>query len=188
VRSRQLQSTVFTGIAILVAAVLVSLVRTADHPIIAAGIVLQTLAGLFAAVQLWANNASNAMLRWAAKQIDSNRWHIAGLLNGRVRSLLIAAVWFFSAYIASFLFRIWSPDAIVGWPVAIILVANFVVSALIFLLVLLMYLGAQLLEGEPLPDGEASTGLEARLAANDWIWPFVALAFLAGGILQVAAA
>jgi hypothetical protein len=176
------------AIAILVAAVFVSLVRTADDPVIAAGIVLQTLAGLFAAVQLWANNASNALLRWAANQIDSNRWHIAGLLSGRLRSLLIATAWFISAYIASFLFRIWSPDEIVGWPVAIFLIANFVVGTLVFLLALLMYLGAQLLDGEPLPDGEASTALEARLAANDWIWPFIALAFLAGGILQVAAA
>jgi hypothetical protein len=187
VRSRQLQSTVLVAIAFLVAVVLISLAQTADHPIIAAGIVLQTLAGLFAAVQLWANNASNALLRWAANQIDSNRWHIAGLLDGRFRSLLIAALWFFSAYIASLLFGIWSPDEIIGWPVAILLVANFVVGALVFLLALLMYLGAQLLDGESLPDGEASTALEDRLAANDWIWPFVALAFLAGGILQVAA-
>ena len=187
-RSRQLQSTVLVAIAILVAAVLFSLVRTADHPVAAAGIVLQTLAGLFAAMQLWANNASNTVLRWMAEQIDSNRWHIAGLLDGRFRSLLIATAWFISAYIANLLLGIWSPSEIVGWPVAIILVANFVVGALIFFLALLMYLGAQLLDGEPLPDGEASTALEARLAANDWIWPFVALAFLAGGILQVAAA
>jgi hypothetical protein len=188
VRSRQLQSTVFAGIAILVAAVFISLVWNADHPVTAAGIVLQTLAGLFAAVQLWANNASNAVLRWTANQIDSNRWHIAGLLNGRLCSLLIAAFWFFLAYIADSLFRIWNPDEIIGWPIAIILVANFVIGALIFFLALLMYLGAQLLDGEPLPDGEATTALEDRLAANDWIWPFVALAFLAGGILQVAAA
>jgi hypothetical protein len=52
-RSRQLQSRVLAGIAILVAAVLISLVRTADHPVVAAGIVLQTMAGLFAAMQLW---------------------------------------------------------------------------------------------------------------------------------------
>ena len=47
----------------------------------------------FAAVQLWANNASNTLLRWAANQIDSNRWHVAGLLDGRLRSLLIATGW-----------------------------------------------------------------------------------------------
>ena len=91
--SRQLQSTLLTGIAILIAAIFISLVRTADHPATAAGIVLQTLAGLFAAVQLWANNVSNTLLRWAANQIDSNRWHIAGLFDGRLRSLLIATAW-----------------------------------------------------------------------------------------------
>jgi hypothetical protein len=186
-RSRQLQSTVFTGIAILVAAVPITLAWDADHRVVAAGIVLQTEAGLFAAVQLWANNASDAMLRWVADQIDSNRWHIAGLLDGRLRSLLIAAVWFFSAYVVSLMFGMWSPDEIVGWPVAIILVANFVAGALMFLLALLMYFGAGLLGGEPLPDGGASTGVKARLDANEWVWPFVALAFLTGGILQVAA-
>jgi hypothetical protein len=188
VRSRQLQTTILVAIAVLVTAILVSLVRTAEHQVTAAGIVLQTLAGLFAAMQLWANNASDAVLRWTAKQIDSNRWRIAGLLNGRPCSLLIATVWFASAYLVLLLFGVWNPDEIIGLLVAIILVANFVVSALILLLALLMYFGAQLLDGEPLPDGEASTALEARLAASNWIWPFVALAFLAGGILQVAAA
>lgn len=188
VKFRQLQSTVLVGIAILIAAVFISLVRTADHPLLAAGIVLQTLAGLFAAMQLWANNASNALLRWAAEQINSNRWHIAGLFDGRLRSLLIATTWLALAYFANRLLQIWNPDAIVGWPVAIFLAANFVLGGLAFFLALLMCAGAHLLDGEPLPDGEASTALEARLAANDWIWPFIALAFLTGGILQVAAA
>jgi hypothetical protein len=85
------------------------------------------------------------------------------------------------------LFWIWSPDGIVGWPVAILLAANFAVGALIFLLALLMYLDAHLLDGGPLPDGEVATALEARLAADDWVWPFVVLAFLTGGILQIAA-
>lgn len=187
-KSRQLESTVLAGIAILITAVFISLVRTADHPLAAAGIGLQTLAGLFAAMQLWANNASNTLLRWAANQIDSNRWHIAGLLDGRLRSLLIATAWLASTYIADRLFRIWNPDEIVGWPIAIFLAVNFVVGALIFFLALLMCAGAHLLDGEPLPDGEASTALEARLAANDWVWPFVALAFLAGGMLQILAA
>ena len=80
------------------------------------------------------------------------------------------------------------PPAAVGWPLAIAVVAFFVAGAIVFFLALLMCLGAQLLDGEPLPEGEALTGLEARLAANDWVWPFIALAFLAGGILQVAAA
>jgi hypothetical protein len=189
VKSRQLESTVLIGVATVITFVFMSLVRTADHPTAAAGIGLQTIAGLFAAVQLWANNASNALLRWAVRQIESNRWRIAGLLDGRLRSLAIAAGWFLSVYVAQRLFRMWDPRAIIGWPMAIVLVVNFVVAALVFVLALFMYTGARLVGGaEPLPDGEALTVLQARLAANDWIWPIVALAFLVGGMLQILAA
>jgi hypothetical protein len=188
VNSRQRESTVLIGIAFLITVVFVSLAQTADHPVAAAGIGLQTLAGLFAAVQLWANNASNTLLRWAASQIVSNRWHVAGLFNGRLRSLSIAVGWFFTAYIANRLFLIWRPGEIVGWPIAIVLAANFVVAALVFVPALFMYMAAGVLDGEPLPEGEASTGLQARLAGNDWVWPLVALTFLLGGMLQIASA
>jgi len=187
-QSRQLQSTVLLVIAILIAGVFVSFVRTADHPLLAAGIVLQTLAGLLAAVQLWAKNASNALLRWTADQIASNRWHIAGLFDGRLRSLAIATAWGVGGFFSLRLPGALGPPAAVAWPLAIAVVAFFVAGAVVFFFALLMYLGAHLLDGEPLPDGEALTALEARLAANDWVWPFIALAFLAGGILQVAAA
>lgn len=187
-KSRQLQSTVLLLVAILIAAVFASLARTADHPLLAAGIVLQTLAGLLAAVQLWANNASNTLLRWAADQIASNRWHLAGLLDGRLRSLSIATVWGVGGFFSLRLPGALEPPAAIGWPLAIAVVVFFVAGAIVFFFALLMYLGAHLLDGEPFPDGEASTALEARLAANDWIWPFIALAFLAGGILQIAAA
>ena len=86
------------------------------------------------------------------------------------------------------MFRIWNPDEIVGWPIAIFLAVNFVVGALTFFLARFMFAVARLLDGEPLPEGEASTGLQARLAGNDWVWPIVALAFLVGGMLQIAAA
>ncbi len=187
-KSRQLQSTVPIGVVLLIAVVFFSLAQTADHPVAAAGIGLQTLAGLFAAVQLWANNASNTLLRWAANQIDSNRWHVAGLLDGRLRSLSIATVWGVGGFFSLGLPGALDPPEAVGWPIAIFLTVNFLAAALIFFLALLMTTGAHLLDGEPLPDGEASTALETRLAANDWVWPFVALAFLGGGILQVAAA
>ena len=187
-KSRRLESTVLTGIALLIAVVFVSLAQTADHPAAAAGIGLQTLAGLFAAVQLWANNASNTLLRWAADQIDSNRWHVAGLLDGRLRSLLIATAWAVGGFFCLGLPGALDPPAYIGWPLTIAIAALAIVGAIVFFLALFMCAGAYFLNGEPLPDGEASTGLQARLAANDWVWPLVALAFLAGGILQVAAA
>jgi hypothetical protein len=188
VKSHQLQSTVLIGIAFLIAVVFVSLAQTADHPAIAAGIGLQTLAGLFAAVQLWANNASNTLLRWAANQIASNRWHVAGLLDGRLRSLLIAAVWGVGGFLSLRLPGALDPPAAIGWPIAIAVVALAITGAVAFCLALFMCIGAYFLDGEPLPDGEAMTALQNRLAANDWIWPLVALSFLTGGILQIAAA
>jgi hypothetical protein len=188
VKSRQLQSTVSIGVVLLIAFVFAMLAQTADHPVAAAGIGLQTLAGLFAAVQLWANNASNALLRWAASQIDSNRWHIAGLLDGRIRSLLIATAWGVGGFFSLRLPEALDPPAAIGWPLAIAASAFALTGAIVLFLALFMCTGAYLLDGEPAPDGEASTALEARLTANDWIWPLVALAFLAGGILQIAAA
>jgi hypothetical protein len=188
VKSRQLESTVLIGIALLIAVVFLSLAQTADRPLAAAGIGLQTLAGLFAAVQLWANSASNILVSWAANQIDCNRWHVAGLLDGRLRSLLIATVWAVGGFFSLGLPGALDPPAYIGWPLAIASAALAITGAIAFCLALFMYGGAYFLDGEPLPDGEASTGLQARLAANDWVWPLVALAFLLGGILQVAAA
>jgi hypothetical protein len=187
-KSRQLQSAVLIGIALLIAVVFVSLAQTADHPVTAAGIGLQTLAGLFAAVQLWANNASNAVLRWTAHQIVSNRWHLSGLLDGRIRSLLIATVWALGGFFSLRLPAALDPPAAITWPLAIAVVALALTGAIAFFLALFMCIGAYFLDGEPLPEDEASTGLQARLAGTDWIWPFVALAFLLGGILQIAAA
>jgi hypothetical protein len=187
-RSRQLESTVLACVAIVITFVFASLVRSADHPTVAAGIGLQTLAGLFAAVQLWGNNASDALVRWAARQIDSNSWHIGGLFDGRFCSPLIAAAWLLSAYGVDRLFRMWSPCEIVGWPIAILILVNFVVALLVLVLSLFMYTGARLVGGaELLPDGEPVTALRARLAANNWIWPIVALTFLGGGVLQIIA-
>jgi heme/copper-type cytochrome/quinol oxidase subunit 2 len=189
VKSRQLESTVLIGIVIVITFVLILLVRAADHRTAAAGIGLQTLAGLFAAVQLWANNASDAFVRWAARQIKTNRWHVAGLLDSRLRSLFIATGWAVGGFFSLRLPRVLGPPAAIGWPLAIAAVAFAVTGAIVLCLALFMFASAVLVaDEEPLPDGEALTGLQARLAGNDWVWPFVALAFLVGGILQVVAA
>jgi hypothetical protein len=178
---------VVAGAAFALVTVLAWFAVNAHHPAVAAGIALQTLAGLLAAVQLWANNASDAMVGWAARQIAHNRWRLAGLFDGRLRSLALAAAWLLTAVAADVLFLAWSPGEIVGWPIAILLAANFIVATPIFLLVLFVWGGAQIVDGEALADGEALTSLQARLDAN-WVWPIVALAFLVGGLLQLAAA
>jgi hypothetical protein len=187
--SRQLQSKVVAGTALLIAAVLFAPVTSADHPLAATGIALQTAAGLLATVQLWANNASDALIRWMAHQVETNRWHIAGFLNGHDRSLLLATAWYLAALGGLRLFSAWDPPGALGWSIAIPLLLVSVLSALALVLTALMYAGGLAVgDGEPLPDGRALTTLEARLNGNDWIWPLVGLVVVVGGLLQIAAA
>jgi hypothetical protein len=101
---------------------------------------------------------------------------------------LIATVWAVCGFFSLGLPGALDPPAYIGWPLAIATAALAITGSIVFFLALFMCAGAYFLDGEPLPDGEASTGLQARLAGNDWVWPLVALAFLVGGILQIAAA
>jgi hypothetical protein len=189
VKSRQLESTLLVAVAALIAVVLVTPIQTAHHPAAAAGIVLQTLAGLFAAVQLWANSASDAVVRWTTDQIKANRWHVAGFLDGRARSLFIATVWGIGGFFSLRLPRVLDPPEAVGWLLVIALIAFAAAGAIVLFLAFFMFASAMLVaDEEPLPGGETLTGLRARLDANDWVWPFVALAFLFGGLLQILAA
>lgn len=176
------------GTVLLIAAVLFAPITHADHPVTATGIALQTLAGMLAAVQLWANNASDSLVRWTARQVEANRWRIAGLFDGRLRSLLIAAAWYLLGFGALRLLASWNPPAILGWLVAIPIALVAVAGALVLVLAFVMFGAALLVSDESLPDGRALTALEAHLNGNDWIWPLVGLAVLIGGFLQVAAA
>jgi hypothetical protein len=175
------------GAAILIAAILFSIVWGADRPVPAAGIALQTMAGLLAAIQLWANNASDTVVRWAAQQIERDRWRIAGLFDGSLGSLLCSAGWCVLGYLA-----IRTPslatNVIVEGVLTIISLLIFMGGIVALLGSLLMYGSALLVEQQSLPDGQATTALQARFAENNWIWPLVGLAFLLGGILQMAAA
>lgn len=186
-RSGQLQAGIAVGAAILLVAALVSIASNAEHPVSAAGIALQTLAGLLAAIQLWANNASDAMVRWAARQIESNRWGVAGLFDGRPRSFVLSTVWFALGYGALKAFR-WAPDGVAGWLLLLPTLLIFLTGVLVQVGAMLMYVSTQVFEHQSLPDGEAMTTLQARITENSWIWPLVGFAFLLGGILQIAAA
>jgi len=175
------------GAAVMIAACLLSIVWGADHPLPAAGIALQTMAGLLAAIQLWANNASDAGLRWTAQQIARNRWRIAGLFDGTLRSLLCSAAWCGLGYLTIKTPGL-APNAFVGWALVIPALLIFLGGIAALLGSLLMYGSAQLVEQQSLPDGRAATTLQARIAERDWVWPLVGLAFLLGGILQLAVA
>jgi hypothetical protein len=186
-KSEQLQASIGIGTAILVVAMLASFASGADHPVSAAGIALQTFAGLLAAIQLWANNASDSMVRWAARQIERNRWRVARLFDGSLRSLLLSTAWCGLGYAAVKAFK-WAPNGVVAWPLVIPTLVIFVAGVLVFVGALVVYVSAQVLEQQSLPDGEAMTTLQSRIAENDWVWPLVGLAFLLGGILQIAVA
>lgn len=81
--ARRREIGVATGLASLAVIMIVSRVPFADDPVAATGIGLQTLAGLLAAVPLWANAVSDAVLRWLERQIATpRRFLIMGLLNG----------------------------------------------------------------------------------------------------------
>lgn len=187
-RSRHLQSTVVVGVTFLIAAVPVSQVFNAENPVAAAGIALQTAAGLLAAIQLWANSASDALVRWSARQIAINRWHFAGLFDGRLRSLVLAAGWFLLGMIAVRIPLTWTPNEAVAWMIVIPAVLLFLTGAVVYILAMFMLVGALLVGKNPPPDGKALTALQDRLDTNDWIWPPVGLAFVLGGMLQIAVA
>ena len=187
-RAGRLQAIVVAGVALLVATLLAVQVPSAEHPVAAAGIVLQTLAGLLAAIQLWANSASDSAVRWMAEQVAGNRWRIAGLLDGRLRSFVIAAGWYLLGIAVVRLPLGWVPVEAVGWLIAIPALLIFFTGAITFMLATFMFVGSLFIDGTPHPDGEVLTVLRGRLDANDWIWPLVGLVFVLGGALQVAAA
>jgi ABC-type uncharacterized transport system permease subunit len=187
-KSEQLQASIAVGMVILVAAMLASIASGADHPVSAAGIALQTLAGLAAAIQLWANNASDAMVRWAARQVERNRWRVARLFDGSLKSLLLSTAWCALGYIVIRAPFGWVPAEAIAWPLVVLALLTFATGIVVFMGSLLVYVSAQVLEQQSLPDGRAMTTLQSRIAENDWIWPLVGLAFLLGGILQIAVA
>jgi hypothetical protein len=167
----------------LIAALLTSRVLSAEKPAAAAGIALQTLAGLLAAIQLWANSASDKLVGWAARQIAANRWHFARLFDGSPRSLFLAAGWYVLGVIAVRL-----PVAGLGWLIAIPASLILISGALVYVLVMFMVVGSLFVGKEPPPDGKALTALRDRIDANDWVWPLIGAAFLIGGALQIAVA
>lgn len=176
------------GSALLIATLLAVKVSSAEHPIAAVGIGLQTLAGLLAASQLWANSASDAAVRWIAEQIAGNRWRIAGLFDGRLRSFAIAAGWYLLGLAVVRLPLGWVPVEAAGRLIAVPALLIFFTGAISFALATFMFAGSLVIDGAEHSDGEALTVLRGHLDANDWIWPLVGLVFMLGGVLQVVAA
>lgn len=162
-------------------------ILSAVHPIVAIGILLQALAGLLASGRLWANGASDGLIRWGAHQVKTNRLGIAGLLDGSPVSLALATAW----CAAGFFFGnsvMWPPTDPFQWLVAIAATATLWSGAVVYMLAMAMVAGRVLVGPKSLPDGVALRSLEAKLASNDLAWSLAGVAFLAGTLLEISAA
>jgi hypothetical protein len=187
-RSQRLEVSIALAALILFSYVLYLCVRSAENPVAASGIALQTLAGFFASVQLWANSPADSLLGWCAEQIEKKRWGIAGLLDGRFWSLALALVWYLLAAKALEISGSWDLPPILDWPVEIAILLAFLIGAVILLLAMMMFTAARLSSGVKLPQGKALATFRARLRRADWPWLIVGVMFLLGGTLQVAVA
>jgi MFS family permease len=182
---RRLQSGIVVGIALLISAPFFLWMRHSGDPAASLGLGLQTLSGLVASVQLWANGTADALVSWIARQIGRGRSRVLGLLDGRVSSMFIAGGCYVAAmYVARILWAL-TPPGPIGFAVAVPALLILASAALVFVLAMFMFLGVVISPKEPLPEGEALTGLQARLAQSTWFWPLMAPVFVIGGLLQL---
>jgi hypothetical protein len=180
----RLQSIVVVGLAFLISVPFVLRIPHAGNPAAVLGLALQTLAGLLASAQLWANRAADVAVQWIARQIGRGRRSVLGLLDGRPLSMCLAGgLYVIATLMANALWGV-SPSGVgaifVGLPALMIVAA----ATCVFVLAMCMLVGWVLAPKAPLPDGAAVTGACSRLSADGWIWPTVGFAFLLGGLLQ----
>lgn len=182
---RRLQSGIVVGIALLISAPFLIWIPDSSDPAASVGLALQTLGGLVATVHLWANGTIDGLVSWIARQIGRGRSRVLGLLDGRVLSMFIAAFSFVAVrYLAGAVWAI-TPPGPLGFVVAIPVLLVFACTALLLLLSMLMFVAVVISPLEPLPEGEAMTGLQARLTESRWFWPLLIPVFVIGGLLQL---
>jgi MFS family permease len=182
---RRLQSGIVVGIALLISAPFYLRMRHSGDPAASLGLGLQTLSGLVASVQLWANATADALVSWIARQIGRGRSRVLGLLDGRASSMFIAAGCYVAAmYVARILWAL-TPPGPVGFAVAVPALLILAFTALAFVLAMFMFVGVVISPKEPPPEGEALTGLQTRLAQSTWFWPLMVPVFVIGGLLQL---
>ena len=138
------------------------MVFSAGQPAVAFGIALQTVAGLLAATQLWANRATDAAIRWTARQIEINRFGLAGLLDGRPQSLAIATAYCCVGAFAGGAAP-WPAATTVDWLVVVVVVVLAVVllwsGAIMFALATVMFVATTfLVDTSSPPDGAVLRG------------------------------
>jgi hypothetical protein len=184
---RRMQAVVVVELMIGVGYLLLMMVFSAVHPTVAVGIVFQTVAGVLATPQFWANSATDSVVGRAARQIEKSRFGIIGLFNGSPRSLVITLCWCCTgAFCAG---AVPTPaDGILDWMFvgfAVIAVSS---GLLAFVLALLAVSARTLLIGLATPpDGVVLRTFGGWLAARAWVGPVLGLLFVAGGALQLTA-
>lgn len=182
---RRLQSGIVVGISLVISAPFFLRMRHSGDPAASLGLGLQTLSGLVASVQLWANGTADAVVSWIARQIGRGRSRVFGLLDGRASSMFIAAGCYVAAmYIARILWAL-TPPGPIGFAVAVPALLLLAFAALVFVLAMFIFVGVMVSPNEPLPEGEALTGLQTRLAESTWFWPLMVPVFVIGGLLQL---
>lgn len=168
-----MQAILVVELMIGVSCLLLTMVSSAGSPAVAIGIVFQAVAGLLAATRLWANGATDSAIRWAARQIEKNRFGFIGLFDGSPRSFLITLGWCCAGdfcagaaptpavgildwmFVAFAVIAIWS-------GLLTFVFATLAVSARTFLIGV----------GTP-PDGVVLQTLGSWLTARDWVWSMV---------------
>jgi hypothetical protein len=187
VDSRRLQVILVVELITGIAYLLLMMVSSAGRPVVAVGIVLQTVAGLLATTRLWANGATDSAIRWTAGQIEKNRFGFVGFFDGSPRSLAITLGWCcggaFCAGAAPT-----SADGILDLTFVAFAVVAIWSGALIFSFAMLAFTARMLLIGVGAPpDGVVLRTVGDWLTARDWVWSMVGLSILAGCLLQLTA-
>jgi len=181
---RRLQSGIVVGLALLIA-VPYFWIPYASDPAASLGLALQTLGGLVASAQLWANSTFDGLVSWIARQIGRGRSRVIGLLDGRALSMFIATFSFVVVrYLAEVVWAI-TPPGLLGFMIAIPVLLVFGGAALLLMLSMLMFMAVMISPLEPLPEGEAMTGLQARLTESRWSGPVLVAVLVIGGLLQL---
>lgn len=188
VEARRLQVVLVVGMAIGITGILALLVSSARQPAVAIGIVLQTVAGLLAATRVWANRATDAVIRWAAREIEINRFGLTGFLDGSLRSFVIATAWCcLGAFVGGA--ASWPAAGVLDWVVLVLAVILLWSGTITWMLAMSMFAARALLVGLDSPrDGAVLRGLRDWLIARDWVWAIVGLLILVGSLLQLSAA
>lgn len=185
VDSRRLQAILIVESMIAIAYLLFMMVSSAGRPAVAIGIVFQAIAGLLTATRIWANSATDSAIKWAAGQIEKNRFGFIGFFDGSPRSLAITLSW---GCVGAFCAGAAPTPAhgVLDWMFVGFASVTVWSGVLVFLFAMLAFSARTILIGVGTPpDGAALRALGTWLTARDWVWSTVGILILAGCLLQL---